>query len=129
MPVDDSLTRAEIEVVALDRPLKVGGLVGGKTTMLPAGHSMILPAATTPEPTTTIFRPKRPGTPIRALFDAEADVDPLPEADVSGLKPGEPIIYGVTGPESLDLRRFRAPAAQAADLQRRLVIVTRERAR
>ncbi|HEY4812697.1 MAG TPA: hypothetical protein VIH71_16750 [Solirubrobacteraceae bacterium] len=123
---DDSLARAEIEVVALDRPMKLGGFAGGRTTVLAADHSMILPAAMTPAPTEPIFRPNRPGTPVRALVDVDNDVAPLAEGDIAALKPGEPITYAVIGAENLDLRHFRAVAAQAADLQRRLVIVTRD---
>jgi hypothetical protein len=125
--MDDPLRRAEIEVVAVDRDIEVTGLDADDTITLTAGHGMKLPAhaPTRPTPTIVTLPPLKPGG-IRALLLPGVDLEPINETELASLEEDAPIFYSVTfastDAEPVDLRHFRAIAAQAADLDRRLVI-------
>jgi hypothetical protein len=53
---------------------------------------------------------------------------PAPEGHIASLRRNEPIVFSLsfsrTGAEQLDMRQLRTVAAQAANLDRRLVITT-----
>jgi hypothetical protein len=126
--MDDPLARAEIEILAMDHDLEVVGLEGNEVVVLEEGQGMKLPADAPPRPTPVIVKPPPlPGGGIRAFRFTTEELAPIPAAELDSLKKGEPIVCSVsfsqTGVDRLDLRQLRAIAGQAADLDRRLVIV------
>jgi hypothetical protein len=125
--MEDPLTRAEIEVFAIDRAVEVVGLEGGETVSLAVGEALKLPARTPVRSTPVIVRP-RPIPPggIRALLFPGVEIEPVSNTELATLSEDDPIVVSVTfsptDAERVDLRQFRAVADQAADLDRRLVI-------
>jgi hypothetical protein len=125
--MEDPLTRAEIEVFAIDRAVEVVGLEAGETVALAVGEGLRLPARAPVRSTPVIVRP-RPIPPggIRALLLPGVEIEPVPSTELAALGEDDAIVFSVafspTDAQRVDLRQFRAVAAQAADLDRRLVI-------
>jgi hypothetical protein len=123
----DPLVAAEIEIITGDEPLVVTGLPDNPGFELPPNRRIVLPADTPPPPRPDIFVPERPPSPIRAARVAGGRVAALDDGEVRELDPGAPIVLGLANRRRLDLGALSAPAAQAVQHGRRLVVVVGRR--
>lgn len=111
----------------MDRRVEVVGWEGDETIVLEEGEGIELPARTPVRRRPKIVRPRPlpPGGPVRAVLLSTGGLAPIPESQLASLREGEPLILPVfsrTGAGRLDLSQLRAVAAQALELDRRLVI-------
>jgi hypothetical protein len=131
--MDKSLARAKIEVIALDRAVKVGGLDTRELVEVPAGRGLSLPADTSTESGPVIFVPGPLDPGVQAALRiagmrvaAEGPVELIPEDKIALLTAEQPLVYSLHSARQLDLRDFRPAADQATHHDRRLVILSGE---
>jgi hypothetical protein len=128
------VANAEIEIRAVDRGIEIVGLKRGEALVLEEGEGIKLPARPPAHrrrrrrPKIGPPRPLPPGGPVRARLLPSGELAPAPERHIASLERGEPIVFSLSfsqaGAEKLDMRQLRTVAAQAANLDRPLVIAT-----